>query len=73
MGDTVRINQSHASSGKQARAVLDGLEADVIGLSIAYDVDQLYQKRKLFMGVIINTKIKNKRKWKIIIVYVMLD
>ena len=47
MGDTVRINQSHASSGKQARAVLDGLEADVIGLSIAYDVDQLYQKRRL--------------------------
>ena len=46
-GDTVRINQSHASSGKQARAVVEGLEADVISLSLAYDVDELYQKRKL--------------------------
>lgn len=46
-GDTVTINQSHAGSGKQARAVLDGLEADVVTLALAYDVDQLYQKRKL--------------------------
>ena len=46
-GDTVTINQSHAGSGKQARAVLDGLEADIVTLALAYDVDQLYQKRKL--------------------------
>lgn len=46
-GDTVTINQSHGGSGKQARAVLDGLEADVVSLALAYDVDQLYKKRKL--------------------------
>ena len=46
-GNTVEINQSHAGSGKQARAVIEGLEADVVTLALAYDVDQLYQKRKL--------------------------
>jgi sulfate/thiosulfate transport system substrate-binding protein len=43
----VTINQSHGGGGKQARAVIDGLEADVVTLAIAYDVDQLYQKAKL--------------------------
>lgn len=46
-GDDVSVNQSHGGGGKQARAVLDGLEADVVTLAIAYDIDQLYQKRKL--------------------------
>ncbi|CAL1241783.1 sulfate ABC transporter substrate-binding protein [Candidatus Methylocalor cossyra] len=46
-GDSVTINQSHGGSGKQARAVLDGLDADVVTLALAYDVDQLYQKGKL--------------------------
>jgi len=46
-GDTVTINQSHGGSGKQARSVLEGLEADVVTLALGYDVDQLYQKRKL--------------------------
>ncbi len=46
-GDKVTINQSHAGSGKQARAVLEGLEADVVTLALAYDVDQLYSRRKL--------------------------
>ena len=46
-GDTITINQSHGGGGKQARAVLEGLEADVVTLAIAYDIDQLYQKRKL--------------------------
>ena len=46
-GDNVTINQSHAGSGKQARAVLEGLEADVVTLALGFDVDQLYQKRKL--------------------------
>lgn len=46
-GATVTINQSHGGSGKQARAVLDGLEADIVSLALAYDVDQLYKKRKL--------------------------
>ncbi len=46
-GDDVTVNQSHGGGGKQARAVLEGLEADVVTLAIAYDIDQLYQKRKL--------------------------
>jgi sulfate/thiosulfate-binding protein len=46
-GDDVTINQSHGGSGKQARSVLEGLEADVVTLALGFDVDQLYQKRKL--------------------------
>ncbi|NOS87243.1 MAG: sulfate ABC transporter substrate-binding protein [Methylococcaceae bacterium] len=46
-GDKVTINQSHAGSGKQARSVLEGLEADVVTLALGYDVDQLFEKRKL--------------------------
>ncbi|WP_333877955.1 sulfate ABC transporter substrate-binding protein [Methylobacter sp.] len=46
-GDTVTINQSHGGSGKQARSVLEGLEADVVTLALSNDIDQLYQKRKL--------------------------
>jgi sulfate/thiosulfate transport system substrate-binding protein len=42
-GVDVTIDQSHGGSGKQARAVIDGLEADVVTLALAYDVDQLYQ------------------------------
>jgi sulfate/thiosulfate-binding protein len=40
-GDAVRVNQSHGGSGKQARAVIDGLEADVVTLALAYDIDAL--------------------------------
>src|SRR6202045_3770269 len=40
-GDTVTINQSHGGSGKQARSVIDGLEADVVTLALAYDIDAL--------------------------------
>ena len=40
-GDLVIVNQSHGGSGKQARAVLDGLEADVVTLALAYDIDAL--------------------------------
>jgi sulfate transport system substrate-binding protein len=43
-GDTVTIKQSHGGSGKQARAVIDGLEADVVTLALAGDVDQLHAK-----------------------------
>ncbi len=46
-GDTVKINQSHGGSGKQARAVIDGLQADVATLALAYDVDQLSEKANL--------------------------
>jgi sulfate/thiosulfate-binding protein len=38
-GQTVMVKQSHGGSGKQARAVIDGLEADVVTLALAYDVD----------------------------------
>jgi sulfate/thiosulfate transport system substrate-binding protein len=40
-GDTVSVNQSHGGSGKQARAVIDGLQADVVTLALAYDIDAL--------------------------------
>jgi sulfate transport system substrate-binding protein len=43
-GSTVTVRQSHGGSGKQARAVLDGLEADVVTLALAYDVDVLADK-----------------------------
>lgn len=43
-GDTVKIDQSHGGSGKQARAILDGLEADVATLALAADVNALYEK-----------------------------
>ncbi len=46
-GQSVEIQQSHGGSGKQARAVIDGLDADVVTLALAYDVDQLYQRGKL--------------------------
>jgi sulfate transport system substrate-binding protein len=38
---TVTFNQSHGGSGAQARAVIDGLEADVVTLALAYDIDQI--------------------------------
>jgi sulfate/thiosulfate-binding protein len=46
-GQEVTFNQSHGGSGKQARAVLEGLEADLVTLALAYDVDVLVQKGKL--------------------------
>ncbi|WP_265823805.1 sulfate ABC transporter substrate-binding protein [Geovibrio ferrireducens] len=46
-GDKVTIRQSHGGSGKQARSVIDGLEADVVTLALAYDVDALHQNGKL--------------------------
>ncbi|TXH02822.1 MAG: sulfate ABC transporter substrate-binding protein [Nevskiaceae bacterium] len=46
-GDTVTIQQSHGGSGKQARAIIDGLEADVATLGLGYDVDALSEKGKL--------------------------
>ncbi len=46
-GDTVTINQSHGGSGKQARSVIDGLEADVVTLALAYDIDEIADKSKL--------------------------
>jgi len=47
-GDTVAVEQSHGGSGKQARAVIDGLDADVVTLALAYDVDAISEKAGLF-------------------------
>jgi len=46
-GDKVTVQQSHAGSSKQARAVIDGLPADVVTLALAYDVDAIAQRGKL--------------------------
>jgi sulfate/thiosulfate transport system substrate-binding protein len=46
-GDDVRVNQSHGGSGKQARAVIEGLPADVVTLGLAGDVDQVATRAKL--------------------------
>jgi sulfate/thiosulfate transport system substrate-binding protein len=46
-GDTVTISQSHGGSGKQAQSVINGLEADVVTLALAYDIDAISQQAKL--------------------------
>ena len=46
-GQEVKIRQSHGGSGKQARSVIDGLEADVVTLALAYDIDQIAEKAGL--------------------------
>ncbi len=45
-GQTITIKQSHGGSGKQARSVIDGLEADVVTLALAYDIDAIAEKSK---------------------------
>src|SRR3989338_6553280 len=45
-GDKVAIKQSHGGAGKQARAVIDGLEADVVTLALAFDIDAIAEKAK---------------------------
>ena len=46
-GDNVTIHQSHGGSGKQARAVIDGLPADVVTLALAYDIDAIANTARL--------------------------
>jgi sulfate/thiosulfate transport system substrate-binding protein len=46
-GQAVTVRQSHGGSGKQARSVIDGLEADVVTLALAYDIDQIAEKAGL--------------------------
>jgi sulfate transport system substrate-binding protein len=43
-GKTIEIKQSHGGSGKQARSVIDGLQADVVTLALAYDVDAIAER-----------------------------
>ena len=46
-GQTVVVRQSHGGAGKQARAVIDGLEADVVTLALAYDIDMMHKQADL--------------------------
>ncbi len=46
-GDNVTVKASHGGSGKQGRSVIDGLEADVVTLALAYDIDEISEKAKL--------------------------
>ena len=46
-GQNLTVKQSHGGSGKQARSVIDGLDADVVTLALAYDIDELHAKAKL--------------------------
>ncbi|MDN4492914.1 sulfate ABC transporter substrate-binding protein [Ureibacillus aquaedulcis] len=46
-GQDVSFQQSHGGSGKQGRAVIDGIEADVVTLALAYDIDEIAQTRQL--------------------------
>ena len=46
-GETVTVRQSHGGSGKQARSVIDGIEADVVTLALAWDIDEIAAKAKL--------------------------
>ncbi|HEX7759121.1 MAG TPA: sulfate ABC transporter substrate-binding protein [Caulobacteraceae bacterium] len=46
-GQTLNIQQSHGGSGKQARSVIDGLQADVVTLALAYDIDEIATRARL--------------------------
>ena len=49
-GDNVNVKQSHGGSGKQARSVIDGLQADVVTLALAYDIDAIRDKGLINAG-----------------------
>jgi sulfate/thiosulfate transport system substrate-binding protein len=46
-GGKITVRQSHGGSGKQARSVIDGLQADVVTLALAYDIDEIAERGKL--------------------------
>jgi len=46
-GQTITVNQSHGGSGKQARSVIDGLQADVVTLALAADIDEIAARARL--------------------------
>ena len=45
-GDTVIVRQSHGGSGRQARAVIDGLDADIVTIALAYDIDAIAERSR---------------------------
>lgn len=57
-GDNVTIKQSHGGSGKQARSVIDGIDADVVTLALAYDIDEVAARGKL-LGADWQTRLKH--------------
>ncbi len=58
----VTIKQSHGGSGKQARAVIDGLEADVVTLALAGDVDQIAKNGRLHAGRLAEAPAEQQRR-----------
>ncbi len=46
-GDTVTVKQSHGGSGKQARSIIDGIDANVATLALAYDIDEIAERAKV--------------------------
>ncbi|MCK9621770.1 MAG: sulfate ABC transporter substrate-binding protein [Methylobacter sp.] len=46
-GEDVNVQQSHGGAGKQTRAVIDGLEADVVTLALSYDIDQIAERARV--------------------------
>ena len=49
-GQAIRLNSSHGGSGRQARAVIDGLQADVVTLALAYDIDEIAERGLIDTG-----------------------
>ncbi|MBL7250829.1 sulfate ABC transporter substrate-binding protein [Alloalcanivorax sp. C16-2] len=49
-GETITVRQSHGGAGKQTRAIIDGLEADVATLALAYDIDAISEKTGIIPG-----------------------
>lgn len=70
-GDNIRFKQSHGGSGKQARAVIDGLDADVITFALAEDVDVVARKAKLFPADWIKRRPNNSSPYTSTIVFVV--
>ena len=60
-GDTLTIQQSHGGSGKQARSVIDGLQADVVTLALAYDVDAIAEKVETAPGGLAEASAEQQR------------
>lgn len=69
--DNIKFKQSHGGSGKEARAVIDGLDADVITFALAYDVDIVTQKAKLFPADWIKRRANNSSPYTSTIVLVV--
>ncbi|HYE32546.1 MAG TPA: sulfate ABC transporter substrate-binding protein [Methylomirabilota bacterium] len=70
-GQKLTVQQSHGGSGKQARAVIDGLQADVVTLALAYDIDAIADRAKLLPKDWINRLPNNSAPYTSTIVFVV--